>query len=254
MSSETKIVFKNNKAKENIKYDMSVIMTCHNAENKIRPMLLSLELQDLGKYTAEYIFVIDSCIDNTLDVIYKYFDLNKFPLTIIQTNVKSPGGARDVGRKYVNGVYTWMIDCDDWLLSKVAISDCLDILYANNDPVLFVRNATNFDDWIRKYIGEDIKHVHDGTVWAYIFKTDFIAEFSFVTDQIGEDGKFVRLVKDKISQLLPNFNMQTTNNTLYFYEQFSADSQCNKKGLSTRAEIEQWRADIYYKSLEKSNE
>ena len=54
--------------------DKSFIIPCHNLENYIKPLLLSLKALNLENLTHEFIFVLDDCTDNTESVIRYYMN------------------------------------------------------------------------------------------------------------------------------------------------------------------------------------
>lgn len=52
--------------------DLSIIVPCHNLENYITPLLVSLQSQVYDKEKVEIIFVCDSCSDNTKKIIQEF--------------------------------------------------------------------------------------------------------------------------------------------------------------------------------------
>lgn len=85
--------------------DMSIIIPCHNLENYITPLLVSLQLQVIPYYNVELIFVCDNCTDNTQKIIEK-FDFNDlYEVIVLKRNVQSCGLARNEGLAIARGKY-----------------------------------------------------------------------------------------------------------------------------------------------------
>ena len=97
--------------------DVSVIVPVYNLERFILPLLVSLKEQRLGRFTAEYIFVLNNCTDKSEQIIRS----SGLPCKILTCTEQGCGPARNVGLREARGEYIWFMDGDDWLLNRKAL-------------------------------------------------------------------------------------------------------------------------------------
>ena len=195
--------------------DMSVIVPCHNLEKFIDPLLVSLRLQVLQFYDVELIFVCDACEDRTEEKIKK-FNFNDIykKITVLNTNFKSAGLARNEGMKIAEGEYIWFMDGDDWLVDIHAIVQVISALNLTGSPVIrFDYEAPGFH-----------AKGHPSMVWQYGYRKDFIEDILFDKEQPHEDLRFNIKVKDKLNGAIPyleevlyHYNDLRENSNMYQY-------------------------------------
>lgn len=176
--------------------DLSVIVPCHNLENYITPLLMSLAAQDRTGIEVEYVFICDNCTDNTEKVIEDFwndFDPD-FNIYIIEASVSSCGLARNIGLECSEGEYIWFMDGDDWLLTTKAFQKVLSAIKSQEADLLKFR-----------FLSEKFKLNYFGMVWQYIFKRDIIGDLKFDSQSPGEDDRFTQKIfsktKDEIFEL-----------------------------------------------------
>ncbi len=164
------------------KIDLSIIVPCHNLENYITPLLVSLELQVLSNYKVEIIFVCDACEDETAGKIRSFHFYNYERVEILECEVFSAGLARNVGKREAKGEYTWFVDGDDWLLYPFAIECIMERLIEEGRPNV-LKIAYDCPEYFYAKGSPTM-------VWQYIYKTDFIKYTSFTGISPHEDSAF----------------------------------------------------------------
>ena len=181
--------------------DVSLIIPVFNLEKYISPMLDSLKAQDYGDHTAEIIFVLNNCTDNSEQVIRD----SGLDCTIINCTEQGCGCARNAGFDISHGEYIWFLDGDDWLLSKTAVRDALDAAKGLN----VLRVPFTSDKFGRDYYS---------MVWQYVFRRDFIADLRFRKLQPSEDEAYLQKVLAKFGLTPEQYKQIPAMDTpLYFY-------------------------------------
>ena len=183
--------------------DISVIIPVYNLENFLTPMLNSLASQDLGDYTAQIIFALNNCTDNSEAVIRD----SGLDCTIINCTTQGCGPARNAGLDIATGRYIWFMDGDDWLTSNDAIRLALDAAIAEDLDIL--RIPFDSDLYMYDYFS---------MVWQYLLKREFVKEFRFPDYQPAEDDAYMSAVLAKSGR--NRFTYKTLpfiNKALYFY-------------------------------------
>lgn len=185
--------------------DLSVIVPCHNLENFITPLLFSIDVQRIGAYSIELIFVCDSCTDKTEEVIknYKFTNPQIKRISVYPIEVHSCGLARNLGFCHATGTYIWFMDGDDWLSDHEAIKKVISTLERTNEPLI------RFDYEAPGFHAKGIQSM----VWQYAYRKDFIEDIKFGSMQPHEDLYFTREVLVKYN----NNKIPFINETLYFY-------------------------------------
>lgn len=122
--------------------DISFIIPCHNLEEYIKPLLLSLQALDLKDLTYEFIFILDDCTDAT-DMIIHYY-MNEYSYKIIKCNHHSCGLARNEGLKVARGEFIWFLDGDDWVIYPLVVKDCLNILRTKHEDIIQIPFISNY--------------------------------------------------------------------------------------------------------------
>lgn len=188
--------------------DLSVIIPCHNLENYIVPLLVSLQLQFYKDKNIELIFVCDSCTDNTRQKIEFYpWETTSYSVRIIETDAHNCGLARNIGFEAANGKYIWFLDGDDWLINCSAFELVCNVLTAFPDEPLvkipFLAPNT---------LAKEIK-TYFSMVWQYIFRKEFIDDIRFENVEPSEDVIFMETVINKRK----DDTFLKINTPLYYY-------------------------------------
>ena len=106
---------------------ISIIIPVHNLENLIIQCLNSVAAQDFNKSDYEILLVLDACSDNTEVIVKEWQNQHRsINLRILYSQVRTPGGARNVGLNHAMGDYVLFIDGDDKLINNSAMT----ILYS----------------------------------------------------------------------------------------------------------------------------
>lgn len=183
--------------------DISIIIPVYNLERFLQPMLTSLAAQDLGEYTAQIIFVLNNCTDNSEGVIRD----SGLDCTIINCTTQGCGPARNAGLDIATGRYIWFMDGDDWLTRSDAIRLVLDSATAEDLDIL--RIPFDSDLYLYDYFS---------MVWQYLLKREFVKELRFPDYQPAEDDAYMSAVLMKSGR--SRFTYKTlpfVNKALYFY-------------------------------------
>ena len=189
--------------------DLSVIIPCHNLENFITPLLVSLSLQDLGDAEVELVFICDSCTDKTLEKIrdFRYSPPYK-DIKIYTCDVHSCGLARNIGMERSTGKYIWFVDGDDWITSNKAMTT---IISAFEDGVDMIKFAYEHPAYF-KFAG------HPAMVWQYAYRRSFIGDLRFRSVQPDEDKFFNVVLFEKLGDPeRPSDKVKRLNEVLYHY-------------------------------------
>lgn len=195
----------------NGQYDISIIIPCHNLENYILPLLSSFKLLNFGKYTGEFIFILDACTDNTKAIIKK--EMNDLDYKIIECNHHSCGLARNEGLEMAHGRYIWFVDGDDWIIYYDVIPNCLDAMDKSNSEIIRLKYVSN-------YFNID----YFSMVWQYIYRRDYIGDLRFLSIQPNEDVEWSKiLLKPYESKAIPFYNIPA-----YFYNYLRPGSNMTK--------------------------
>lgn len=198
--------------------DLSVIIPVYNLERFITPMLDSLKQQDLGNYTAEILFVLNNCTDNSEQVIRG----SGLDCTILNCTTQGCGPARNAGLEIAKGEYIWLMDGDDWLLSDTAIKEALDT--AQGHDIIRVPFKSNKFYW--QYFS---------MVWQYVIRRDYIGDLRFPNYQPAEDDAFMEILLRLVGIGKYNhMSLPATKNFLYYYNYLREGSNMERVGRGER--------------------
>ena len=206
--------------------DLSVIIPVYNLEKWITPMIRSLKEQELGPYTAEYIFILNNCTDNSENVIRE----SGLDCRILNCEIQGCGPARNVGFEASSGGYVWVMDGDDWLTTKTAIREALDMAHKHGTKILRIPFQSN-----------GFRGIWYSMVWQYLFRRSYIDEFRFPAIQPGEDAVYMDEVFAKAGYSKRTWmRMKSTATALYFYNfprEGSTMYEFYKKNTPPRGEV-----------------
>ena len=182
---------------------ISVIIPVHNLENEIVRCLDSVADQDFDRSEYEILIILDSCTDNSEDVIRtwhnEHSDIN---INIFFAQCQTPGGARNVGLDMAEGEYVMFIDGDDYLINDHAMSLLYDAVQGHN-AVRMMDHETN----------NRVKFSQRLTLWLHFFSRKLIGEERFTDMLLNEDFEFVKRIRSK-----PEYDEVQIYEPLYFYD------------------------------------
>ena len=182
---------------------ITVIIPVHNLECQITQCLDSVAAQDFDKSEYEVLVVLDSCTDNSENVIRlwhdEHLDIN---LTMFYAQCQTPGGARNVGIDMAEGEYLLFIDGDDHLINDSAMG----ILYT----AVQGHNAVRVMD--HEMSVEHVKFSQRLTLWLHFFSRELIGMERFTNMLLNEDFEFVKRIRSK-----PEYDEVQIFEPLYFY-------------------------------------
>ncbi len=195
-----------------VKYDLSIIIPCHNLEDWISKMLDSLNSQDLHNYKIELIFVCDNCTDNTKSVIERFlpFDCDYAAIHIFTVSFSSAGQSRNVGLDNAHGDYIIFFDGDDWIVGNNSLAITLQSMLKYPDYSLG-KFKWDYSEWFP--FEERNQSQNNAMLWQYIFRRDIIGETRFKNIQPNEDVEFMK----EIIQKLSDRHYVNINHTVYYY-------------------------------------
>lgn len=222
---------------ENVK--ISIIIPVYNIQNYIARCLDSILGQTLTEF--EVICVNDGSIDNSVEVIKRYMDLDSRIKLINQKNA-GPGAARNNGIRNAKGDYIGFVDGDDFiekdmfeaLYSKavkynadVAISnanlfypsDGKKVLFRDYNKMQMLDNMGSFTAWEYPWVLTLIG------MWDRIFKREFVEKIKFY----NPEGRFYEdHLPSYMSSVLAE-KMVIVNQANYNYRQQRSDSTIGKE-------------------------
>ena len=192
-------------------YNISIIIPVYNKEDTIQRAFESIKNQSIGFESLEVIFVDDSSIDNSVNIIKELSENYKNVKSInLSENSGFAGKPRNVGIENATAPYLMFLDPDD-----VFLEDACKILYESiteNDSDIASGNYNiNKDNKIVRN-DWDILKLNDGesrqaknikeyfnfilptpSVWSKIFKREFVLKekLEFLVGVPAEDLVFV---------------------------------------------------------------
>lgn len=195
-----------------LKYDLSVIIPCHNLEKWISKMLESLNEQNLFNFKVELIFICDNCTDNTKSTIENFlpFKPDYAAIEILTASLSSCGLSRNLGLDIAHGEYIVFFDGDDWLLEENALAIILASMNKFPDYNMG-KFGWEYSKWYP--IEERTQSQNNAMVWQYVFKKDFIGDTRFQKVQPSEDVAFLKALIQKVDKL----DCVDINCKLYYY-------------------------------------
>ena len=181
---------------------ISVIIPVYNLETEITRCLNSVAMQDFDRSEYEILTILDSCTDNSEDVIRSWHsEHSNINLNIFYAQCKTPGGARNVGLDMAEGEYIMFIDGDDYLINNSAMTILYDAVQGQN-AVRVMDHETN----------NRIKFSQRLTLWLHFFSRELIGQERFTHMLLNEDFEFVKRIHNK-----PEYDEVQIWEPLYFY-------------------------------------
>lgn len=177
--------------------DLSVIVPVHNTEKWLPDLLKSLKEQETT-YDVQYIFIFDSCDDNSKWIV----EQSNISDILFSCEYGSCGLARNKGLELAQGKYIWFMDSDDYLTSNTAIQEAMDFIIEKNEKIVKI-----------PFESDKFNNSCYAMVWQYVFEREFIGNTRFRAEQPAEDNDFM----DKIFKKINPTKIETYYYPLYFY-------------------------------------
>ena len=179
----------------------SIIIPAHNAENRIKKALDSINGQSFKDY--EIIVVCDSCDDDT----FKIAESNGAKTIICEH--KNDGLTRNEGIEIANGEYIMFMDDDDWWLHNEVLSSINQVLKNNSCDILCC-------GFIFGYLGYRGPLDNGGclfpNVWSKVWKKEKIGLTRFPNVYSVSDSLFNQEMFKK------NLNVKIWDAPIYYYD------------------------------------
>ena len=165
---------------------LSIIIPIHNLEQYIGKCLQSIIRQRYDKFQYEIIAVLDSCTDCSEAIVTTALEDCDIAHTILHTNYRSAGLARNAGLEIAQGKYIYFVDGDDYLIDLLALKRMTEAVESGDYNAVYMNKFES-----------DQKAFDDDAIWRYFYKRDIIGETRFTDARINEDWEFTRTIKLK---------------------------------------------------------
>ena len=165
---------------------LSIIIPIHNLEQYIGKCLQSIIRQRYDKFQYEIIAVLDSCTDCSEAIVMTALEDCDIAHTILHTNYRSAGLARNAGVEIAQGKYIYFVDGDDYLIDLLALKRMTEAMECGEYNAVYMNKFES-----------DQKAFDDDAIWRYFYKRDIIGETRFTDARINEDWEFTRTIKLK---------------------------------------------------------
>ena len=165
---------------------LSIIIPIHNLEQYIGKCLQSIIRQRYDKFQYEIIAVLDSCTDRSEDVVTTALEDCGIAHTILHTNYRSAGLARNAGLEIARGKYIYFVDGDDYLIDLLALKRMTEAIESGDYNAVYMNKFES-----------DQKAFDDDAIWRYFYKREIIGDTRFTDAKINEDWEFTRTIKLK---------------------------------------------------------
>lgn len=200
---------------------ISIIIPAYNCEDKIIPLLSSIEKQNLSDY--EVIVINDGSKDNTEEIISDYIR-NKDNVHLFTKKNEGAPKARNYGLKHAVGKYIYFCDADDLLCEEGGLELLLETAEAHGLDIAignyYLRNEKKQDrlhlavENRMNILGKDKFFFCDPLPGNKIYRRDFLIEnnLNFDNVKIGQDLNFY------IKCLAVTQKIQYVNSNVYIYQ------------------------------------
>lgn len=166
--------------------NISLIIPIHNVEQYIVKCLQSIVRQYYDKSQYEIIAVLDSCTDNSEEIVTTTLENSGIAHTILHTNYRSAGLARNAGLEIAQGKYIYFVDGDDYLIDLLALKRMTEAMESGEYNAVYMNKFES-----------DQKAFDDDAIWRYFYKREIIGDTRFTDVTINEDWEFTRTIKLK---------------------------------------------------------
>ena len=165
---------------------ISIIIPIHNLEPYIGKCLQSIIRQRYDKSQYEIITVLDNCTDRSEEIVMTALEDCDIAHTILRTDCKSAGLARNAGLEAAKGKYIYFVDGDDYLIGLLALKRMTEAIESGDYNAVYMNKFES-----------DQKTFDDDAIWRYFYKREIIGDTRFTDAKINEDWEFTRTIKLK---------------------------------------------------------
>lgn len=157
-------------------------------------------LLDADKANVETILICNGCTDRTFEVLSDFVsDHNLNYSIVVNSEVKGPGQARNLGIKMARGKYILFWDADDYGLVSIAVEILSEEL---DDSKLIVCNYKHIQknssiissQWGKSRTENLFKFAINPGIWRVIFNRQTVENCQFGDSLMGEDQVFLSQV------------------------------------------------------------
>ena len=165
---------------------ISIIIPIHNLEPYIGKCLQSIIRQRYDKSQYEIITVLDNCTDRSEEIVMTALEDCDIAHTILRTDCKSAGLARNAGLEAAKGKYIYFVDGEDYLIDLLALKRMTEAIESGDYNAVYMNKFES-----------DQKTFDDDAIWRYFYKREIIGDTRFTDAKINEDWEFTRTIKLK---------------------------------------------------------
>lgn len=205
-----------------MKYKVSVIIPCYNAEDTIKRSINSVIKQTLGFENIELLLYDDASLDNTPDIIQEFSDEYENIIPVLsKNNSGKPSKGRNVCIEKASSDFVMFMDNDDEYDKDICMrlyneitdsnSDLVTCSFINKDGLgdikeisdyLFEKAIVDGDKLI--FEKQNLFYLDNTYVWNSIFKKEIIInnKIKFPENEFAEDVSFSIDYKLHISKLI----------------------------------------------------
>ena len=152
---------------------ISIVMPCHNAEEHLPLVLLSINRQTFKDF--EIIIIDDGSKDNSVNIIKDFCAKDsRFKLIELQEN-SGAGNARNIGIDNAKGEYIIFLDCDD-LFSIRLLEKAYNAAKDFDVDIVFFK-AGIYDNHIQKFLKEE---------WSCLFEKDHYINKIYTPEEVKD--------------------------------------------------------------------
>ena len=165
---------------------VSLIIPIHNLEQYIGKCLQSIIRQSYDKSQYEIIAVLDSSTDCSEAIVMTALEDCDIAHTILHTNYRSAGLARNAGLEIAQGKYIYFVDGDDCIIDLLALKRLTEAMESGDYNAVYMNKFES-----------DQKAFDDDAIWRYFYTREIIGDTRFSDVTINEDWEFTRTIKLK---------------------------------------------------------
>ncbi|MBQ8459160.1 glycosyltransferase [bacterium] len=216
-----------------IQITFSIIIPVFNTSQYLEQCLESIITQQ--EKNLEIICIDDNSKDNSLEVLYKYKNIDS-RIKIIKFNKNLGAGiCRNTAINIAKGKYICFVDSDD-IIEKNLLSECSKLININPDIIIFGAKTLNYNTqkiksgqycsrfFPKEYFNSNIFKYHTVS-WNKLYKTEFLIKNNIKFDSTFESEDQIFTIKS----LLLAENINILKKDLYIYRKNRPDATTSSK-------------------------
>ena len=220
---------------------ISIIVPIYNTNQYLNECLISLQNQTLKD--IEIICINDGSTDNSLDIIMKFINDNRF--IIINKGNSGYGDSMNQGLNFANGEYIGIVESDDFVdiemfksLYKYTTIGKIDLIRSN---YFFYWEENKKEFFYFDYLKNSYNKLFNITdfpeilfispsIWAGIYNKNFLIKNNIKF--LSTPGASYQETSFSFKTLYKSKNILFTNDSFYYYRQTNLNSSMNNKSLT----------------------